>query len=56
MSIETPNRCQPEQTIYQVSDLARQVQRMRLSMGVASVCEEMDLPRQTVLMLARFSR
>lgn len=56
MSVDTPSRCQPRHTICANRDLAAQVRRLRAqSMGVTSICEELDLPRDVVLMLARLS-
>lgn len=56
MSIDTPNICEPEQTINRLNNLARQVQRLRQSMGISMVAEELDIPRDTVIMLSGYSR
>ena len=55
MSVDTPPRCQPKQAIRDLGSLAAQVRRLRKSMSIALICEELDLPRDTVLMLTRYS-
>ena len=56
ITVERPHRFEPVLRINRMEGLALRVQQLRARMSVSMICEEMNLPRDTVLMLLNFQR